>query len=64
VASIQLRETSDGELALFGVRAHFPELTPSMAVGWVNMPMLCVDDALGLLPPQASTRFELPTMTH
>jgi len=57
VATIHLKETSDGELALFGVKAHFPEMIPPMAVSGVNLPMLCVEDALGS-PPKV-TRWPL-----
>lgn len=64
VASIQLKETSDGELALLNVKTHFPEMIPPTAASWVNLPMLCVDDALGLLPSQDSPRFKVPAMTH
>ncbi len=64
VASIQLREASDGELALLDVEVHFPEMIPPMPIGGVNLPMLCVDDALGSLPPRDSPRFKAPAMTY
>jgi len=56
VASIQLKETSDGELALLDVKVHFPEMIRPMAVGGVNLPRLCVDDALGSPPRRPAER--------
>jgi carbamoyl-phosphate synthase large subunit len=47
VASIQVKEAHDGELALLKVSPCFPAAMP-LAAGGVNLPKLCVDDALGL----------------
>jgi carbamoyl-phosphate synthase large subunit len=52
VASIHVKEASGGEPALLEVNPGFPETMPLTAAGGVNMPKLCVDDALGLPLPE------------
>jgi carbamoyl-phosphate synthase large subunit len=48
VASIQVKDTSDGEPALLGINPCFLGTMPLTVASGVNMPKLCVDDALGL----------------
>jgi carbamoyl-phosphate synthase large subunit len=47
VASIQVKEASDGEPALLGINPCFLGTMPLTVASGVNMPKLCVDDALG-----------------
>ena len=57
VASFQVRRAPEGELALLEVTPCFPGAVPLVA-GGVNMPKLCVDDALGLPPAEGVVPFE------
>jgi carbamoyl-phosphate synthase large subunit len=50
VASIQLKEALDGELALLDVKPYLPGASPLAVGSGVNLPMLCVDDALASSP--------------
>jgi carbamoyl-phosphate synthase large subunit len=48
MANIKVKEDSNGEPALLGVDPGFAGMMPLMTVaGGLNMPRLCVDDALG-----------------
>lgn len=64
VASIQLKEAPDGELALLDVKPYFPGAAALAVEGGVNLPMLCVDDALGSSSAGNSAPFKLPAMTY
>jgi carbamoyl-phosphate synthase large subunit len=52
VVNIQVKETFDGEPALLEVNPSFPGTTPLTVASGVNMPKLCVDDALDLPLPE------------
>jgi carbamoyl-phosphate synthase large subunit len=52
VASIQVREASDGELALLEVNPCFLGTMPLTVASGVNMPKFCVDEALDLPLPE------------
>jgi carbamoyl-phosphate synthase large subunit len=62
VASIQVKEATDGEPALLEVNPCFLGTMPLTVASGVNMPKLCVDDALGLPLPEDVVPFERLTM--
>lgn len=62
VASIQVKEASDGELALLDVNPCFSGTMPLTVASGVNMPKFCVDDALGLPLPEDAVPVEQPAM--
>jgi carbamoyl-phosphate synthase large subunit len=47
VANVQVKEAVDGEPALLEVNPRFPGTMPLTVAAGINMPKLCVDDALG-----------------
>lgn len=62
VANIQLKETTGGEPALLEVNPCFSETMPLTIAGGMNMPKLCVDDALGLPLSEGIASSAWPTM--
>lgn len=62
VASIQVKRASDGEPALLKVNPCFSGTMPLTMASGVNMPKLCVDDALGLPLPEDVVLFERRAM--
>jgi carbamoyl-phosphate synthase large subunit len=57
VANIQVKEAADGEPALLEVNPRFPGTMPLTVASGVNMPRLCVDDALGSPLPEEMVPF-------
>jgi carbamoyl-phosphate synthase large subunit len=47
VANVQVKGAEDGEPALLEVNPRFPGTMPLTVASGINMPKLCVDDALG-----------------
>jgi carbamoyl-phosphate synthase large subunit len=58
VANVQVKEAVDGEPALLEVNPRFPGTMPLTVASGVNMPKLCVDDALGSPLPKEILPFE------
>ncbi len=58
VANIQVKEAADGEPALLEVNPRFPGTMPLTVASGVNMPKLCVEDALGSPLPEQPIPFE------
>lgn len=61
MANIQVKETADGEPALLKVNPCFHGTMP-LTIAGVNMPKLCVDDALGLPLSEEIATSARPTM--
>lgn len=62
VANIQVKEAADGEPALLEVNPRFPGTMPLTVASGVNMPKLCVDDALGSPLPEEPVPFKALAM--
>jgi carbamoyl-phosphate synthase large subunit len=58
VANVQVKESTDGLPALLEVNPRFPGTMPLTVASGVNMPKLCVDDALGSPLPETMLPFE------
>jgi carbamoyl-phosphate synthase large subunit len=58
VANIQVKGAIDGEPALLEVNPRFPGTMPLTVASGINMPKLCVDDALGSPLPERMLTFE------
>ena len=58
VANVQVKGAEDGEPALLEVNPRFPGTMPLTVASGVNMPKLCVDDALGSPLPERMLPFE------
>jgi carbamoyl-phosphate synthase large subunit len=57
VANIQVKGAIDGEPALLEVNPRFPGTMPLTVASGINMPKLCVDDALGSPLPERMLSF-------
>ena len=64
VANVQVREAADGEPALLEVNPRFPGTMPLTVASGVNMPKLCVDEALGKPLPDGPIPFEAIAMVR
>jgi len=62
VASIQIKEASDGEPALLEINPCFGGTMPLTVASGMNMPKFCVDEALGLPLPENVVPFERQAM--
>jgi carbamoyl-phosphate synthase large subunit len=58
VANVQVKGADDGEPALLEVNPRFPGTMPLTVASGINMPKLCVDDALGSPLPEGMLSFE------
>jgi carbamoyl-phosphate synthase large subunit len=58
VANVQVKEATDETPALLEVNPRFPGTMPLTVASGVNMPKLCVDDALGSPLPETMIPFE------
>lgn len=58
VANVQVKGADDGEPALLEVNPRFPGTMPLTVASGINMPKLCVDDALGSPLPEEMLPFE------
>lgn len=58
VANVQVKGAVDGEPALLEVNPRFPGTMPLTVASGINMPKLCVDDALGSPLPKRMLAFE------
>jgi carbamoyl-phosphate synthase large subunit len=58
VANVQVKEAEDGEPALLEVNPRFPGTMPLTVASGINMPKLCVDDALGSPLPEEMLTFK------
>jgi carbamoyl-phosphate synthase large subunit len=58
VANVQVKGAEDGEPALLEVNPRFPGTMPLTVASGVNMPKLCVDDALGSPLPEQMLTFK------
>ncbi len=64
VANVQAKQAADGEPALLEVNARFPGTMPLTVASGVDMPGLCVAEALGEPMPQEDLDFEPTAMVR
>ncbi len=64
VANVQAKQAADGEAALLEVNARFPGTMPLTVASGIDMPALCVLEALGEPMPESALDFEPTAMVR
>jgi carbamoyl-phosphate synthase large subunit len=64
VANVQAKGAASGEPALLEVNARFPGTMPLTVASGVDMPALCVKEALGEPKPEGTLDFEPTAMVR